>query len=40
MTMDSAYMGDVMANIGREAWDMNMVSMVTENRTGAGPEAK
>ena len=39
-TMDLAYMGDVIDQIGRKEWDMNMVGTVTDNRTGAGPEAK
>lgn len=35
VTMDSAYMGDIMAQIGREVWKMNMVGMVQTNRLGA-----
>ena len=38
VTMDSAYMGDIMALIGRHEWLMNMVGTTNENRTGA--EAK
>ena len=34
-TMDSAYMGDVMAQIGREAWKINMVGTTQSNRVGA-----
>jgi len=37
--MDSAYMGDIMAQIGREVWGMNMVGMVQCNRSGA-PDTK
>ena len=40
VTMNLAYMGDVMAQIGREKWDMNMVGTVMDNQTGAGLEAK
>jgi hypothetical protein len=35
VTMDSAYMGDIMAQIGREEWMMNMVGTAQSNRTGA-----
>ena len=35
VTMDSAYMGDIMAQIGRHEWKMNMVGTTAENRTGA-----
>jgi hypothetical protein len=35
MTMDSAYMGDIMAQVGREVWGMNMVGTVQCNRSGA-----
>ena len=35
VTMDSAYMGDIMAQIGREEWKMNMVRTAQSNRTGA-----
>jgi hypothetical protein len=34
VTMDSAYMGDIMAQIGREVWGMNMVGTVQCNRSG------
>jgi hypothetical protein len=39
MVMDSAYMGDVMALIGRHVWKINMVGTVQSNRTGAGKMA-
>ena len=39
VTMDSAYMGDIMAQIGREVWGMNMVGTVQCNRSGA-PDTK
>jgi len=35
VTMDSAYMGDIMALIGRNEWKFNMVGTSNENRTGA-----
>ena len=35
VTMDSAYMGDIMAQIGRDEWKMNMVGTAQSNRTGA-----
>jgi hypothetical protein len=35
VTMDSAYMGDIMAQIGRHEWKFNMVGTTSENRTGA-----
>ena len=35
VTMDSAYMGDIMAQIGRHVWLVNMVGTAQENRTGA-----
>ncbi|KAL3782167.1 hypothetical protein ACHAW5_001449, partial [Stephanodiscus triporus] len=35
ITMDSAYMGDIMAQVGREVWGMNMVGTVQCNRSGA-----
>jgi hypothetical protein len=35
VTMDSAYMGDIMALIGRHEWLTNMVGTTNENRTGA-----
>ena len=37
VTMKSAYMGDVMAQIGREEWGVKMFGTVTDNRTGPGP---
>jgi hypothetical protein len=37
--MDSAYMGDIMAQIVREVWGMNMVGTVQCNRSGA-PDTK
>ena len=37
--MDSAYMGDIMAQVGREVWGMNMVGMVQCNWSGA-PDTK
>ena len=33
--MDSAYMGDIMAQIGRFEWKINMVGTAQTNRTGA-----
>ena len=35
VTMDSAYMGDIMAQIGREEWQVNMNGMAQCNITGA-----
>ncbi|KAL7536120.1 hypothetical protein ACHAXR_006945 [Thalassiosira sp. AJA248-18] len=35
MTMDSAYMGGVMGQIGREVWAMNFVGTCQADRTGA-----
>jgi hypothetical protein len=35
VTMDSAYMGDIMAQIGRYEWMINMVGTTQSNRTGA-----
>ena len=35
MTMDSAYMCDIMAQIGRFEWKINMVGMSQVNQTGA-----
>jgi len=35
VTMDSAYMGDTMGQIGREEWKINMVGTAQTNRTGA-----
>jgi hypothetical protein len=33
--MDSAYMGDILAMIGRDVWRINMVGTAQANRTGA-----
>ncbi len=35
VTMDSAYMGDIMAMIGWDVWCINMVGTVQASRTGA-----
>jgi hypothetical protein len=35
VTMDSAYMGDIMAQIGRKEWKLNMVGTAQSNRTSA-----
>jgi hypothetical protein len=35
VTMDSAYMGDIMAMIGRDMWRINMVGTAQANHTGA-----
>jgi hypothetical protein len=35
ITMDSAYMGDIMAKIGHREWQLNMVGMSQSNRVGA-----
>ena len=35
MTMDSAYMGDIMGQIGREVWRMNFVGTCQRGRVGA-----
>ena len=35
VTMDSTYMGDIMAQIGRYEWQINMVGTEEANRTGA-----
>ena len=40
MTMDSGYMGDIMALVGHHEWRMNMVGTATDNRVGCGPVAK
>ncbi len=34
VTMDSAYMGDIMAQIGRDEWKLNMVGMLQSNQMG------
>ena len=39
MTMDSAYMSDIMAQIGRFEWEINMVGTSQVNRTGANAKA-
>ena len=36
VTMDSAYMGNIMAMIGHDVWRINMVGTAQANRTGAG----
>ena len=36
VVMDSTYMGDVMAQVGREFWKINMVGTVESNRTSGG----
>ena len=33
--MDSAYMGGIMALIGRHKWQVNMVRTAQDNKTGA-----
>ena len=35
VTMDSAYMGDILAQIGREEWKYNMVGTAQPTQTGA-----
>ncbi len=35
VTMDSAYMGDIMVQIGYDEWRMNMVCTAQSNCTGA-----
>ena len=40
VTMDSAYMGDIMAQIGHHEWGMNMVGTTNDNRTGADTKDK
>ena len=40
VTMDSAYMGDIMALIGRHEWKVNMLGTAQENRTGADTAAE
>ena len=39
VTMDSAYMSDIMAQIGRYEWKLNMVGTAQVNRTGADAKA-
>ena len=36
VVVDSAYMGNAMAQVGREVWEINMVGMVQLNRTNGG----
>jgi hypothetical protein len=36
VVMDSAYMSDVMCQVGREEWGINMVGTVQSSRTGGG----
>ena len=40
VTMDSAYMGDIMVLIGRHGWLMNMVRTTMNNHTGADTKEK
>ena len=40
LVMDSAYMSDQMAQVGREVWKVNMVGTVQSNRTGGGKLGK
>ena len=40
VTMDSSYMGDIMALIGRHGWLINMVGTANENRTGDDTKEK
>ena len=35
VTMDSAYMGDIMALIDQHEWNIDMLGTAQENRTGA-----
>jgi hypothetical protein len=39
-TMDSAYMGELAAQVGREVWKLNMIGTSQVNRTSAGKEVK
>ena len=39
VTMDSAYMGDIMALSGRHEWKINMLGTAQENRTDAATAA-
>ena len=34
VTMDLAYMGDILAQVGHSEWKINMVGTVQANRTG------
>ena len=40
LVMDSAYMGDAMALLGRFIWKINMIGTVQSNRTGGGTLGK
>ena len=40
VTMDSTYMGDIMALIGRHEWLINMVGTANENRTRSDTKEK
>jgi hypothetical protein len=40
MTMDSAYMGNIMAMIGHEVWGINLVGTAQANHVGANISAK
>jgi hypothetical protein len=40
VTMDSTYMGDIMAMISRDVWRINMVGTAQANRTGADIDCK
>ena len=40
VTMDSAYMGNIMALIGHHKWKINMVGTAQENRTRADTAAE
>ena len=40
VTMDSAYMGGIMGQIGREVWKMNFLGTCQSNRIGCGVTAK
>ena len=35
VTMDSAYMGDILAQVGHSEWKINMVGTAQANHTGA-----
>ena len=35
VTCDSAYMGDIIAQMARNEWKINMVGTIYSNRTGA-----
>ena len=40
VTMDSAYMGDIMAQISHNEWQINMVGTVQSNQVGANVDKK